>query len=90
MRLLGWALPFYENDENQRSPAEAAGYIAGLGVGMLRGKHISASIIVLAAAILIVGGSYLRHADTKLFVQIVGCIVLVMGLGGWFVSGTEK
>jgi len=59
-------------------------------MGMMRGKHISASIIVLAAAILIVGGSYLRHVDTKLFVQIVGCIVLVVGLGGWFVSATGE
>ena len=76
------------------SPTEAAGYIAGTGIGMtrqaLRGKHISASIIVLAAAILIVGGSYIRHADTKLFVQVVGCVVLVIGLGGWFLSVTEK
>ena len=80
--------------ENQISRTEAAGYIAGVGAGVtrraFRGKHISASIIVLAAAILIVGGSYIRHADTQLFVQIVGCVVLVIGLGGWFVSVTEK
>jgi hypothetical protein len=80
--------------ETQKSTAESAGYIAGLGLGMtrqaMRGKHISASIIVVAAAILILGGSYLRHDDTKLFVQVVGCIVLAIGLGGWFVSVTEK
>ena len=83
-----------KNDENQRSPTEAAGYVAGLDVGMtrqaMRGKHISASIIVLAAPILIVGGSYIRHADTKLFVQIVGCLLGVVGLCGWFISLKEK
>jgi len=59
-------------------------------VGMMRRKHTSASITVLAAAILIVIGAYVRHADTKLFVQIVGCRVLLIGLGSWFVAATEK
>ena len=49
-------------------------------------KSISASIIVLAAAILLVGGSHIQHNDTKLFVQMVGCGVGLIGLGGWFVS----
>ena len=53
-------------------------------------KAISASIIVLAAAILITGGSRLQHSDTKLFVQIVGCIVGLIGLSGWFISFREK
>jgi hypothetical protein len=56
----------------------------------LRGKHVSASIIVVAAAILIVGGSFIRHDDTKLFVQVVGCIVGAIGLGGWFISVRER
>lgn len=38
-------------------------------------KTISASILVLAGAILITGGSRIQHSDTKLFVQIVGCFV---------------
>jgi len=54
-------------DHTQKlSPTEAAAYIAGVGLGAarsaLRGKHVSAAIIVLAAAILIVGGSYLAHS----------------------------
>ena len=53
-------------------------------------KAISASIVVLAAAILITGGSYIQHADTKLFVQIVGCVIGLMGLSGWFFSYREK
>ena len=53
-------------------------------------KSISASIVVLAAAILITGGSHIQHADTKLFVQIVGCVIGLVGLGGWFVSFREK
>jgi hypothetical protein len=53
-------------------------------------KAISASIVVLAAAILIVGGSHVKHVDTQLFVQIVGCGVGVIGLWGWFVSFKEK
>jgi hypothetical protein len=53
-------------------------------------KSISSSIIVLAAAILIVGSSYIQHSDTQLFVQIVGCGVGLIGLWGWFVSFKEK
>ena len=53
-------------------------------------KSISASSIVLAAAVLIVGGSYIQHSDTKLFVQVVGCVVGAVGLGGWFVSIRER
>jgi len=53
-------------------------------------KSISASIIVVAGTILILGGSYIQHGDTKLFVQIVGCLVGAIGLWGWFVSLKEK
>jgi hypothetical protein len=83
-----------ETIEKKQSTTEAAGYAAGVGIGLarsaLRGKHISASIIVLAGAILILGGSYIRHDDTKLFVQVVGCIFSAIGLVGWFVSTAEK
>jgi hypothetical protein len=53
-------------------------------------KAISSSIVVLAAAILLLGGSYIQHSDTKLFVQTVGCIVGLIGLGGWIVSLNDK
>jgi hypothetical protein len=49
-------------------------------------KLISSSIIVLAGAILLVGGSHIAHNDTALFVQIVGCAVGLIGLGGWILS----
>jgi len=73
---------------------ESAGYVAGPGLGLtrsaLRGKHISAAIIVLAGALLLLGGSYLRHADTQLFIQFVGCVLTASGLAGWFLSSAEK
>ena len=49
-------------------------------------KTISASIIVLAAAVLITGGSFIQHHDTKLFVQAVGCLLGVIGLGAWLLA----
>jgi len=53
-------------------------------------KAISASIVVLAAAILLATGSYIQHSDTKLFVQAVGCVVGLIGLGVWVVSFREN
>ncbi len=53
-------------------------------------KAVSASIVVLAAAITTTGGSYIQHSDTRLFVQVVGCVVGVMGLRGWFIGLKEK
>ena len=53
-------------------------------------RLISASIIVLAGAILLVGGSHIPHGDTKLFLQFVGCAVGLIGLLGWLVSFREK
>ena len=83
-----------KHDDKDRSATESLGYIAGAGFGMtrsmMRGKALSTSIIVLAAAILILGGSFIQHSDTKLFVQVVGCIFAVIGRGGWFVSLQEK
>ncbi len=49
-------------------------------------KTISASIIVLAAAVLITGGSFIQHDHTQSFVQVVGCLVGLIGLGGWFLA----
>ena len=53
-------------------------------------KSISASIIVLAATILILGGSHIPHSDTKVFVQVVGCGLGLVGLWGWFTSLKDK
>jgi hypothetical protein len=53
-------------------------------------KAISASIVVLAGAILLAVGSLVQHADTKLFVQVVGSVVGGIGLGAWFISFREK
>ncbi len=47
-------------------------------------KTLSASIIVLSAAVLITGGSFVPHDDTQLFVQVVGCLVGLIGLVGWY------
>ena len=83
-----------ENIEHKQTRTEAAGYAAGVGIGAFRaacrGKHISSAIIVLAGAVLLLGGSFIRHADTKLFVQVVGCIVGAFGLVGWIFSSTKS
>jgi hypothetical protein len=83
-----------ENTQHKQTAMEAAGYVAGVGIGAaraaLRGKHISAAIIVLAGAILLLGGSFIRHDDTKLFVQFVGCVFSAVGLVGWVLSSSQK
>lgn len=84
-----------ENTQTKQTPTEAVGYTAGVGIGTLRvafrGKHVSAAIIVLAGAILLLGGSWLiRHDDTKLFVQFVGCVIGAVGLVGWIFSSTKN
>jgi len=47
-------------------------------------KLISAAILVFVGALLIVGGAYVKHADTQLFLYLVGCAVGLVGLVGWF------
>lgn len=85
---------FMENIEHKQTGTEAAGHIAGLGVGAFRascrGKHISAAIIVLAGAVLLLGGSFIQHTDTQLFVQVGGCVVGAFGLVGWIFSSTKS
>lgn len=49
-------------------------------------KAISASIIVLAAAVMISVGSHVQHNDTKAFVQFVGCVVGLIGLTSWYAA----
>jgi uncharacterized membrane protein YjjP (DUF1212 family) len=84
-----------ENIQTKQTSTEALGYVAGVSVGtfraLFRGKHVSAAIIVLAGAILLLGGSWLiRHDDTALFVQFVGCVVGAVGLVGWIFSSTKS
>ena len=83
-----------ENIEHKQTPTEAAGHIAGLSFGALsaacRSKHLSAAIIVLAGAILLLGGSFIAHSDTELFVQVVGAVLVAVGLVGWFFSSPKQ
>jgi hypothetical protein len=46
-------------------------------------KAISASIIVLAAAVLMVGGSHLVHGQTRGVLQLAACVVGILGMCGW-------
>jgi ABC-type enterobactin transport system permease subunit len=52
-------------------------------------KQISASIVVLAAAIVIVGSSHFDERF-KLAILGIGIGVCVVGLRGWFISMKEK
>jgi len=52
-------------------------------------KHISASIIVLAAAVIMVGSSHFT-SDTQTVVLFVGFGVCGVGLWGWFVGLKDK
>lgn len=80
-----------ENTQTKQTATEAAGYAAGVGIAtlraMFRGKHISAAIIVLAGAVLLLGGSLL---NTNSFVQFAGCVVIIVGLVGWIFSSTKS
>jgi hypothetical protein len=49
-------------------------------------KAISASIVVLAGAILLAVGGTIPHGDTSTFVMLVGGIVGVAGLAGWIME----
>jgi hypothetical protein len=80
--------------ENKQTATEAAGYTVGISVGflreMFRGKHISAAIIMAAGAALLLGGSFIPHADTGTFVQVVGVISACAGLAGWIFSSSKR
>jgi hypothetical protein len=52
----------------------AGGKLAGM-------KSIAASIVVLAGAITFSAGALLNHADTQLFVMIVGGALGLIGFG---------
>ncbi len=79
-------LTLMENASNTPSAAYAVGLSVGTLQAVFRGKHISAAIIVLIGAILLLGGACLTRGETGLFIQIVGCIVCGVGLTGWIFS----
>jgi hypothetical protein len=49
-------------------------------------KYISAAMIVLSGSVLLLGGSFIGHDHTKLFVQTAGCGVVMFGMIGWFIT----
>jgi hypothetical protein len=52
-------------------------------------KTISASIIVLVGALLLLGSDRFA-SDTQTFIMVVGCGVGVAGFVGWFMTLKEK
>lgn len=53
-------------------------------------KEISASIVVLAAAVIIVGGFSSQDHDLRTFALLVGSIVGITGLCVWIGSLSSK
>jgi hypothetical protein len=53
-------------------------------------KPLSASLVVLAAAILVASGAHVRHGDTQIFVMGLGCAVGLLGIWGWRATLKEK
>lgn len=53
-------------------------------------KAISASIVVLAAAVMISGGASIEHDDTQMFVMGVGCVVGFLGVLSWIGAFLDK
>jgi len=49
-------------------------------------RSLSAAIVVAVAAAFLLIGAFVTHDDTALFIQVVGCIVGVVGLGGWLMT----
>lgn len=46
-------------------------------------KALSASIVVMAAAILLVGGAQIAHSQTRSFVMLAGGVVGLLGMAAW-------
>ena len=46
-------------------------------------KSISASIVVLAGAMVFASGTFEDHSDTQIFVKFVGGLLSFVGLIGW-------
>jgi len=53
-------------------------------------KAISATIVILAASILISVGSLAHESDTRGFLQFVGCSLGLIGLVVWYISFNDK
>jgi hypothetical protein len=53
-------------------------------------KAISASIVVLAGAIVYAAGSLTGHGDTQVVTCLIGAVVLLIGLYGWFLACARK
>ena len=53
-------------------------------------KPLSASIVVLAAAIIITGGGFMQPSDTQTFIEFVGCVIALVGLAGWMACLKEE
>jgi hypothetical protein len=53
-------------------------------------KSISASIVVMAGAVLFSVGQMLNHPDSGLVTCLVGAVVGIMGLVGWYRAMDEK
>lgn len=53
-------------------------------------KSISASIVILAAAVLVVGASFARDGGVGIWVAILGLVVGAAGLNQWFATLKEK
>ena len=53
-------------------------------------KSISASIIVLAGAHLMFVGFQIHQRAESQFPQIAGCLLVLIGLWGWFTSIKDK
>lgn len=49
-------------------------------------RNVGSSIVALAGAICFAAGANVDHDDTQSFVMLVGGVVMVLGLGGWFRS----
>ena len=49
-------------------------------------KSISASIVLLSGAIILVGGSFVTQNQTQGFLQFVGGAIGLVGLGAWFMT----
>jgi len=49
-------------------------------------KSVSSSIVLLSGAIILTGGSFVPHDQTQAFLQIVGAVIGLIGLGAWFTS----
>jgi|CXWL01.1.fsa_nt_gi hypothetical protein len=53
-------------------------------------KAVSASIVILAAAVVHAGGSQVSHSDTRGWIQLSACLLGGIGLYSWRVYLIDK